>query len=208
MIGITGYKQAEATSFSELPKLQPGGYVVKILNVKVEPTDWGSRLAIQLDIAEGEFKGFFDKLYKATPDEWENKKWKGSMRLSIPHNTGDETKFKKSLGYFKSQIQAFENSNANLHIDCERDWDENVLKGKLVGALFNEKEWEMNGNTGWFTQCKRFVPVNDIRSGNFTIPKREELKNKPSTASNDSFDPNANLSDFVEINAGNDTVLF
>ena len=208
MIGITGYKQAEATSFSELPKLQPGGYVVKILNVKVEPTDWGSRLAIQFDIAEGEFKGFFDKLYKATPDEWENKKWKGSMRLSIPHNTGDETKFKKSLGYFKSQIQAFENSNANLHIDCERDWDENVLKGKLVGALFNEKEWERNGNTGWFTQCKRFVPVNDIRSGNFTIPKREELKNKPSTASNDSFDPNANLSDFVEINAGNDTVPF
>ena len=208
MIGITGYKQAEATSFSELPKLQPGGYVVKILNVKVEPTDWGSRLAIQFDIAEGEFKGFFDKLYKATPDEWENKKWKGSMRLSIPHNTGDETKFKKSLGYFKSQIQAFENSNANLHIDCERDWDENVLKGKLVGALFNEKEWEMNGKTGWFTQCKRFVPVNDIRSGNFTIPKREELKNKPSTASNDSFDPNANLSDFVEINAGNDTVPF
>ena len=207
MIGITGYKQAEATSFSELPKLQPGGYVVKILNVKVEPTDWGSRLAIQFDIAEGEFKGFFDKLYKATPDEWENKKWKGSMRLSIPHNTGDETKFKKSLGYFKSQIQAFENSNANLHIDCERDWDENVLKGKLVGALFNEKEWEMNGNTGWFTQCKRFVPVNDIRSGNFTIPKREELKNKPSTASNDSFD-HANLSDFVEINAGNDTVPF
>ena len=208
MIGITGYKQAEATSFSELPKLQPGGYVLKILNVKVEPTDWGSRVAIQFDIAEGEFKGFFDKLYKATPDEWENKKWKGSMRLSIPHNTGDETKFKKSLGYFKSQIQAFENSNANLHIDCERDWDENVLKGKLVGALFNEKEWEMNGNTGWFTQCKRFVPVNDIRSGNFTIPKREELKNKPSTASNDSFDPNANLSDFVEINAGNDTVPF
>lgn len=208
MIGITGYKQAEATSFSELPKFQPGGYVLKILNVKVEPTDWGSRLAIQFDIAEGEFKGFFDKLYKATPDEWENKKWKGSMRLSIPHNTGDETKFKKSLGYFKSQIQAFENSNANLHIDCERDWDENVLKGKLVGALFNEKEWEMNGNTGWFTQCKRFVPVNDIRSGNFTIPKREELKNKPSTASNDSFDPNANLSDFVEINAGNDTVPF
>lgn len=208
MIGITGYKQAEATSFSELPKLQPGGYVLKILNVKVEPTDWGSRLAIQFDIAEGEFKGFFDKLYKATPDEWENKKWKGSMRLSIPHNTGDETKFKKSLGYFKSQIQAFENSNANLHIDCERDWDENVLKGKLVGALFNEKEWEMNSNTGWFTQCKRFVPVNDIRSGNFTIPKREELKNKPSTASNDSFDPNANLSDFVEINAGNDTVPF
>ena len=208
MIGITGYKQAEATSFSELPKLQPGGYVLKILNIKVEPTDWGSRLAIQFDIAEGEFKGFFDKLYKATPDEWENKKWKGSMRLSIPHNTGDETKFKKSLGYFKSQIQAFENSNANLHIDCERDWDENVLKGKLVGALFNEKEWEKNGKTGWFTQCKRFVSANDIRSGNFTIPKREELKNKPSTASNDNFDPNANLSDFVEINAGDDTVPF
>ena len=208
MGGGRGYKQAEARSVSALRELGRGGYVRKILNVKVESTDWGSRLAIQFDIAEGEFKGFFDKLYKATPDEWENKKWKGSMRLSIPHNTGDETKFKKSLGYFKSQIQAFENSNANLHIDCERDWDENVLKGKIVGALFNEKEWEKDGKTGWFTQCKRIVPANDIRSGNFTIPKREELKNKPSTASNDSFDPNANLSDFVEINVGNDAVPF
>ena len=111
MIGITGYKNAQATSFNELPKLAPGGYVLKILDVKTEETQWGTKIALMFDIAEGKEKDFFRKLYNATPDEWDNKKWKGSYRLKIPVDEGDESKFKKSLGFFKSQIEAFEKSN-------------------------------------------------------------------------------------------------
>lgn len=195
MRGINGYTEAAATAFNELPKLEPGGYVLRILAVKVEETQWGVRLALQFDIAEGANKDFFKKLYAATPDEWEGKKWKGSYRMKIPQNEGDDTKYRKSVGFFKSQLEAFEKSNSGLHINAESDWDEQALKGRLVGALFNEKEWEKDGKSGFFTQCKRLVPAQDIRDGNYTIPKPDKLReNTQSTA------PAATgLSDFAEI---------
>lgn len=187
--GITGYNEATATSFlgGELPKLEPGGYVIRIMNVKAEETQWGMRLAFQFDIAEGEHKGFFKKLYEATPDNWEGKKWKGSYRIYIPENKGDEARYKKSVGFFKNQVEAFEKSNSGLKINASGDWDEQIFKGKFVGALFNEKEWELNGKTGFATQCKRLVPVDDIRQGNFSIPKPDKLKSSRASASTDTF---------------------
>lgn len=204
MLGITGYKETQATSFAgELPKLEPGGYVLKILAVKVEETQNGAKLALQFDIAEGEQKDFFKKLYDATPSEWESKKWKGSYRIKIPKHEGDDTKYRKSVGFFKSQLEAFEKSNANLHIDAESEWDEQVLKGKLVGGLFNEKEFDFKGKHGMFTQCKRLMSAEDIRNCNFSIPKPDMLNaNATAAPSNIPTD----LSDFVEIDS--DTVPF
>lgn len=204
MLGITGYKETQATSFAgELPKLEPGGYVLKILAVKVEKTQNGAKLALQFDIVEGEQKGFFKKLYDATPSEWESKKWKGSYRIKIPKHEGDDTKYRKSVGFFKSQLEAFEKSNANLHIDAESEWDEQVLKGKLVGGLFNEKEFDFKGKHGMFTQCKRLMSAEDIRNCNFSIPKPDMLNaNATAAPSNIPTD----LSDFVEIDS--DTVPF
>ena len=202
MLGIKGYTEAKATEFSgDLPKLEPGGYVLKILNVKVEETQYGTKLAFQFDIAEGANKDFFKKLYDATPDDWDNKKWKGSYRMKIPQNEGDETKYKKSLGFFKSQIKAFEESNNNLRIDAESDWDEQTLKGKLVGALFNEKEFDFYGKHGMFTQCKRFMSAVDVRAGKFSIPKPDMLNKSSETASSTANNTvNVDLSDFIEIN--------
>ena len=198
MLGIKGYKEAQATTFNgELPKLQPGGYVLKIMAVKVEENDYGTKLAFQFDIAEGENKGFYKKLYDATPDEWEGKKWKGSYRLTIPQNKGDDAKYRKAVGFFKSQIEAFISSNKNLHIDPESDWDEQTLKGKIVGAVFNEKEWNYNGKTGMFTQCKRLLSADDIRNGKFTVPKPDMLSTAPQTATETSTAP-IDLSDYVE----------
>lgn len=191
MKALNGYSEAKATTFGDIPKLEPGGYVLKILNVKEEQTAWGTtRIALQFDVEEGENKGIFQKIYDATPDEWENKKWKGSHRINVPQDKGDG-KYPKALGFFKSQIEAFEKSNNGLFINCNSDWDVSVLKGKLVGAVFNEKEWEMNGNTGFFTQCKRLVPAEIIRSGNFTIPKPDMLDKSSSSGEA--------TSDFVEI---------
>jgi hypothetical protein len=204
MLGITGYKETQATSFAgELPKLEPGGYVLKILAVKIEKTQNGAKLALQFDIAEGEQKDFFKKLYDATPSEWESKKWKGSYRIKIPKHEGDDTKYRKSVGFFKSQLEAFEKSNANLYINAESEWDEQVLKGKLVGGLFNEKEFDFKGKHGMFTQCKRLMSAEDIRNCNFSIPKPDMLNaNATAAPSNIPTD----LSDFVEIDS--DTVPF
>lgn len=182
--GIAGYNETQAVEYTggELPKLEPGGYVLRIMAVKVEDTQWGARLAFQFDIAEGEQKGFFKKLYDATPNDWESKKWKGSYRLFLPQNKGDEEKYKKSVGFFKGQLEAFEKSNSGLKVNASGDWDEQIFKGKFVGAVFNEKEWAMNGNTGFFTQCKRFVSAADIRSGNYTVPKPDRLKTNSAQA--------------------------
>lgn len=176
--GISGYRDTQATSFSggELPKLEPGGYVLRIMAVKAEETQWGTRLAFRFDIAEGERKDFFKKLFEATPDDWEGKKWKGSYRLKLPKNEGDEARYKKSVGFFKSQLEAFEKSNPGLKIDAEGSWDEQIFKGRIVGAIFNEKEYDFNGKSGFFTQCKRLVPAGDIREGHFTVPNPDRLK--------------------------------
>jgi hypothetical protein len=189
MRGIAGYNETEATNYAggELPKLEPGGYVLMISNVKVEETQWGVRLALMFDICEGEQRGFFKKLYDATPSDWENKKWKGSYRIKIPQNDGDNERYRKSVGFFKSQIEAFEKSNNGLHINAAGDWDEQILRGKIVGAVFNEKEWAMNGKTGFFTQCKHLISAADIRSGNFQIPKPDHLKTNNNTAQNGGF---------------------
>ena len=50
------------------------------------------------------------------------------------------------------------------------------MKGKLVGVLFRNREWEMNGNTGWTTECCALTDVDDIRQGKYRQPKDKPLK--------------------------------
>lgn len=192
---IGGYSEATATNFNAPERLPAGGYVLKILDVKEENYTWGDVVVIRFDIAEGEQKGFFDKQYKAMSDEF--KKWKGTYRLNIPAPKGnsedDEKKYKRALRFFKAQIEAFNKSN-NINIDCSKEWDIKVLKGKIVGAVFGNKEWEYEGKTGWFTNCDHLIPAADIREGNFSIPKDKPLQNKAETVS----DSNS-LADFETI---------
>ena len=58
------------------------------------------------------------------------------------------------------------------------DWNEAILKGKSVGVLFRNKEWEMNGNTGWTTECCALDSVKNIRNNAFKMPKDKPLKQK------------------------------
>lgn len=192
---VKGYKEAKATNFNAAERLPVGGYILKILDVKEESYQWGDVVVLRFDIAEGEQKDFFNSQYKTMSDEY--KKWKGTYRLNIPTQKSsseeDVKKYSRSLGFFKSQIEAFNTSN-NINIDCSSEWDISVLKNKLVGAVFGNKEWEMDGNHGWFTNCDHLVSVADIRDGNFKLPKDKPLQNKPSASSNA-----ADLSDFEEV---------
>ena len=49
------------------------------------------------------------------------------------------------------------------------------LKGKMVGGLFNRREYEINGRNGWYTQCKRFVSVEAVKTENYKLPDDESL---------------------------------
>lgn len=160
--------------YRETEKLPAGGYIIKILNAKEEVFSWGSRLAIAFDIAEGEYAGFYDRNFKEQTSE--DKKWKGVYRLYIPKEDGSE-KDEWTQKRFNTAIVNIEDSNDGFLWD----WDETKLKGKIVGALFNNKEYEMNGRKGFFTNCHSLVPVEAIRSGNFRIPDDTLLPNSNTT---------------------------
>lgn len=164
---LKGY--AEAQVYSDQERLPAGGYVLKILDVKYQENNWGDVIILSFDIEEGGYKGFFAANYKAQAQE--DKKWKGTYRLQVPKDDGSEQDNWKQRR-FKTIMQNFEESNQGYHWN----WDEQTLKGKLIGALFNNKEYDFNGRHGFFTNCHSLVTVEKIRSGKFDIPADTLLK--------------------------------
>ncbi len=59
-----------------------------------------------------------------------------------------------------------------------RNWDESSLKGKLCGALFRNKEYEFDGRQGFYTECFKFMPAEQIRYGEFDMPADKLLPKK------------------------------
>lgn len=166
---LNGYDKAQA--YSEQEKLPVGGYILKILDVKYQKNDWGKVIILSFDIEEGEYKGFFAANYKAQTQE--DKKWKGTYRLRVPKDDGSEQDNWK-MRRFKTVMLNFEDSNPGYRWN----WEEWTLKGKFIGALFNNKEYEFDGRHGFFTNCHSLVTVEKIRSGKFTIPEDTLLKEK------------------------------
>lgn len=166
--------------------LPAGGYVAKILDAEEKEYSWGSVLVISFDILEGEFKDFFKQNYKANTRE--DKKWKGVYRLTVPQETNQWYDSQKRT--FGNAIACIEESNNGYHWN----WDEKTLKGKTVGVLFRNFEYDVEGNTGWSTECCSLASVEDIREGNFKMPKDKPLKKKVATT------PVAPVVNFEEIN--------
>lgn len=164
----------------EIKKIEPasdplpaGGYVAKILDAEEKEYSWGSVLVISFDILEGEFKDFFKQNYKANTRE--DKKWKGVYRLTVPQESNQWYDSQKRT--FGNAIACIEESNNGYHWN----WDEKALKGKTVGVLFRNFEYDVEGNTGWSTECCSLASVEDIREGNFKMPKDKPLKKKAAT---------------------------
>lgn len=185
------YEQTQAYgNYERLPK---GGYVMQIKNVEIRQNSNGDYLFISADIYEGDYIQFFTREYKN--QQAEDKKWHCNYLLNIPKDDGSEqdawTKRK-----FKTFTEALEDSNEGYHFD----WDEQKFKGKLIGGLFNEREWETNKgmivrSTNWGGVCS----VDKIREGTYTLPKDRLLNPAPAPVVT-STDSNG----FMDIPAGTD----
>lgn len=177
----TGYTPERKSAREILPA---GGYVAKIMDAKEVTYDWGSRLVISFDIAEGDMRDFFAADYRSNTAE--DKKWRGVYRLNVPKDDGtEEDEWTKKT--FNGAMWALEESNPGYRWG----WDEATLKGKSVGVIFRNKEWEMNGNTGWTTECGKLDSVNNIREGKYKPLKDKPLKNQPTGATTQAFDYSA-----------------
>lgn len=162
-----GYENAKPIVSQE--RLPAGGYVLKIMGTEVQEYSWGNVLVLSFDVAEGEHKDYYAENYRN--QIMEDKKWKGTFRMNIPLGDGSD-KDNYTMSRFKTNMDAIEDSNPGYHWD----WDETTLKGKLTGALFNNKEYDMNGKTGFYTNCHSLLPAEQIRKGKFTVPKDTLLK--------------------------------
>ena len=188
---VNNWDQVKAASDrQQLPK---GGYVCRIMNSEIKTYDGTKgtfeRLEISIDVAEGEFKDFYATDYRGQNQE--DKKWRGVLRLYVPKDDGsDMDEWTKSK--LKAATNAVEDSNQGYHWD----WNEAGLKGKLVGCLIRNEEWEYNGRTGWNTKPFKFVPVSDIKNGKFEIPKDKPLNKK--TSDFETVSTNAGIDSYLE----------
>lgn len=168
-----GQKAEKATSNTPLPA---GGYVAQIVSARIEDYSWGSVVIIAFDITEGEYTNFFKKQFEANQSE--DKKWKGTYRLTIPDENSKYFETNKRI--FNNFIFAIEDSNNGYHYDC----DEKKFKGKKIGVIYRDKQWEMNGNTGWTTECGAVTDITAIKENTFKQLKPKSLNNSTSKPTN------------------------
>lgn len=164
-------------------KLPAGGYVLKIMNVRYENGQNGAsdRIVLMFDVAEGEQKDFFKKQYEGNTNE--DKKWKGTVNIYVPTDDGSESdKWTKQT--FKRYMEAVEDSNPGYNWN----WDENTLKGKLIGGVFGEIKTVIENREVTYTQMRYAASADSIRKGTFKIP---ELKVKGSATNSATSAPTA-----------------
>lgn len=173
---IKSFNDFNATqAYTDIEQLPRGAYVCRITGAKIEENDYGQRVKIAFDIAEGEYAGYYQSKYDRNTNE--DKKWPGVYSLSVPKDDGSEqdgwTKRR-----FKTFTNALEDSNNGYHFD----WDETKFKGKLIGLVFNYREYEFNGQRGWTPNAAKAVSIADVREGKCKIPEDRPLRNAAPTA--------------------------
>lgn len=172
---LKGYETAKVIT-GGVPQLPKGGYIAKILDCKEESSATGYKwLAISFDISEGEHKGHFAEQYRANTNE--NKKWRGTYNAFIPDESSQY--YEDNLNKFKTMMSNIEESNPGYHWD----WDETKLKGKLIGVIFGEKEWESDNNgVIIITECRGIRSVDCIKNGKFKMPALKTLSGTSSVS--------------------------
>lgn len=188
---LKGFEKAKVIT-GGVPQLPKGGYIAKVLDCKEESKNGYSWLAFSFDIAEGEHKGHFAEQYRANTNE--NKKWRGTYNAFIPDESSQY--YEENLNKFKTMIANIEESNSGYHWD----WDESKLKGKVIGVIFGEKEFEtQNGDVIIVTECRGIRSVDCIKNDKFKMPALKTLNGAPSVST-----ANTSSTAFTEVDADDD----
>lgn len=183
----------EVREFADRPRLPLDAYVCEIKKAVVQDNGYGEQLFILFDISEGEYRGFFDREFK--DNQSQDKKWKGVLRQWLPKEDGTE-KDEWTKSALKGLVSSVERSNDGYHWD----WNENSLRGKKVGIVFRNEEWEYNGKHGWAVRPFRATSVETVRSGDYILPQDKPLKKEDGTAYI-APTPNADAYGFQDITA-------
>lgn len=172
MIDLKGYEDVQAANPGEFPRLTAGGYVCKIIHAELTKSKAGNHmLVLFLDIAEGDFAGYFKKsaerLKAFRPDaKWDNA---AIYRQLLFDKDGMTSSF------FKGLLTCIVKSNPQFNFNPHA-LEEKSLRGLLIGCVFAEEEYsKRDGSVGSRVVVKFPKTVDDIRNGNFSVPAVKKL---------------------------------
>lgn len=202
---FNGYEQAkEAVKFEGLPR---GGYELIIKGatpykwVGKQLVDWSREdsapdmLHIFVDVNAGEYKGYFENNYKAQQSE--DKQWRGVLKLYFPKDDGT-----KEDGWTKNSFARAMNAIEDSNDGFRWTWDEKALKGKVVGGLFNLREYTKgDGTVGKALNLHSFIDIKKIQSGDFKVPEDKLIEKSKYVAPEQYSAPGRNAG-FMDIPEG------
>lgn len=172
------YGRFESKVFEGYEELPVGGYVCKIMKAEEKQNrSSGSRLDIYIDIAEGDYRGFYANAYKS--DTREDKKWSGVFRLNIPKEDGSKND-DYAINGFNNFIGCVEESNPGYHWA----WDEATLKDKTVCLVFRREEYQkQNCDYAWSVKPFKVITLENCRAEKFGKYDDKPMKNKSAAVS-------------------------
>lgn len=155
-------KKVSGKAYEQLP---PGPYVAVIKAVKLEGYEPDQALILRLDIAEGQYEGYYTKRYISDTKRENSKfpaKYKGDFRLRVPNDENTKAMYpesdKKKFNDFVARIEA---SNPGY----EWRWEEDTLKGLMIGVSVRQGTYNGSG----YTKIARLETVDDVRNGKVSI---------------------------------------
>lgn len=191
---IKDFDKIEAKGMDDFRGLPIGAYECVIMDARVNHNEQSGKdtFKVSVDIASGEFKDYFRKIYEN--DTRIDRKWNNNAVKYLSY-TGD------NVAYFKGFITTIENSNANY----KWDWDETKLKGKKVCGVFQYEEYEkQDGTKGIKVRLNKFRSLdkmkdievqNSVKTLNNSYVDYEEYIN----SKNSSNEPFSDFGNTVEI---------
>lgn len=182
--------------FEQLPK---GAYVVKFVGVKQEKNknNDGQHLTFAFDIAEGEYKGYWDKRFQDMKANNEEAKWPNDAiyYLTIPADGCQQFVFDSWNTFFAD----LEDSNNGFVFDG----DIKKLKGKLIGGKFHIEQTEYNGKVYNHTKLRWTCVAEDVRQGKAGQMPQDKLLKSSEPVPSPETDPDG----FMNIPDGTDEEL-
>lgn len=195
---FNGYEDAKKSAqYSGSAKLPKGGYVAKILGVKLEEGKNGNsdQIVVQFDITEGEYAGFFKKQYDNNTSD--DKKFKGVTRIWCPKDDGTEQD-----GWTKTAFARWTSSLEESNSGYAWDWDEKKWKNKEIGLVFRETGTVIEGKEVVYTEVDHPEPVAKIKDGTFKEGKFKARNGYTGNGNTSSDSSNNATSDFVNVSDG------
>ena len=194
-----GYDEAAAYTgeFSQLPA---GLYVCEILGARMENYNGNERFVMQFDIAEGEYKGFYQKQYREEKLTNQNAKYRGMHRQFVGGS---------SLPFFKGMMTSIEKSTPGYFFPWGRENNEKTLVGKKFGAVMGREQFlTEDGEKRFSTKIFQIRSLEGLK--NAKIPEDKLLEDSGNTgrvATSTAADPALAKDGFMNIPDGIDEEL-